>query len=262
MKGKGVGSGRSLEKGRGLEGIEREGDWKWAELRRGAGLGRTEGRTGSVGQNWDLWGRTGIYGAELGSVGQNWELWGRTGICRAEMGSMGQNWDLWGRVSVPAGVGIPYCGVWGRAAARGGPGNRLGRGCRGGRPAEGAKVRGQRSGRAMGVGSEGLTTRWRLAPPPKNATWPSKMAAPTPQDGSFLSAIWRPPEPKMAAPSRKWPPPHPKWLPLPTAPPSPPRWQLPAPPTPHPSSNMAAPSPQDGGSRTWAAILPEATHRA
>ena len=210
---------------------------------------------GLMGQDQNLWGGIESYGAGIyiyrESIGQDQNLWGWIGTCGAELESMGQDWDLWGRVSVPAGVGIPYCGVWGRAAARGGPGNQLGRGCRGGRPAGRAKVRGQRSGRAVGVGSEGLTARWRLTPPQKMATWPSKMAAPTPQDGSFLSAIWRPPEPKMAAPSRKWPPPHPKWLPLPTAPPSPPRWRLPAPPPPctpppiwrPPLPKMAAPTP-------------------
>lgn len=115
----------------------------------GAASGIYGAELGLMGQDQNLWGGIESYGAGIyiyrESIGQDQNLWGWIGTCGAELESMGQDWDLWGRVCVPAGVGIPYCGVWGRAAARGGPGNRLGRGCRGGRPAGGqrSEVRGQ-----------------------------------------------------------------------------------------------------------------------
>ena len=221
-----------------------------------------------MGQDQNLWGGIESYGAGIyiyrESIGQDQNLWGWIGTCGAELESMGQDWDLWGRVSVPAGVGIPYCGVWGRAAARGGPGNRLGRGCRGARPAGGAKVRGQRSGRAVGVGSEGLTARWRLAPPPPKKWQPGlprwwrplpKMAASSLQYGGLQNPRWRLPA-ENGRPRTQ------NGFPFPPLPPPPQDGGSQPLPTPHPSSNMAAPSPQDGGSHTWAAILPEATHRA
>ena len=93
-----------------------------------------------MGQDVDLWGRTGIYGAGRVSMGQDADLWGRAGTCGAELWGrteiygagresmeqgrevwgrdMGQDSDLWGRtrlyVAGQGGVG-QSCGaeVWG-----------------------------------------------------------------------------------------------------------------------------------------------------
>ena len=182
--------------------------------------------------------------------------------------------------SIPAGAGIPYCAVWGRGAARGGPGNQPGRGCMGGRPA-GGEGGGQRAEvRGHDEPLWGGSDHKMAAHTPKNGNPPFQDGGPCPSTWRTAPPIWRHPLPRWrtAPPIRRHP--LPRWR---TAPPI---WWHPLPRWRPPSSTMAAatpnmatpPPPKDGGSHqkrelptpkmapptglTRAAILPEVTHRA